>query len=360
LQQLSPLDNKEESAVIDNKFKSLAEQLRNLNNEDLVSQLHLAVRGERRMTLRVLHHLNEMERRKLHLDLGYSSLFDYCTRKLEYSASAAGRRIQAARCVRSYPDVLRLLEDNELSLSTIGLIEPILTDENCASILERVRSASYREVESVASEYRPPVALRDQIRHVRVSVPPPKDVDEAVIDRLCARATPGAGSAYTEQKLFVQFLADDELLDLFEEVRTLLTRNGDDKSFGEVVKIVLAEYRERHSPSARKQRRDARKGAASPDSRRRECGTTGERSRYITSEVRDDVFARDGGRCSYVAGDGTRCGSGHGLQVDHVQPFAAGGLNESANLRLLCAAHNKRTAERTFGTDTMERFHSRE
>jgi hypothetical protein len=29
------------------------------------------------MTLRTLHYLNEMEARDLHLDLGYSSLFDF-------------------------------------------------------------------------------------------------------------------------------------------------------------------------------------------------------------------------------------------------------------------------------------------
>ncbi|HKW13245.1 MAG TPA: hypothetical protein VJS69_02045, partial [Candidatus Krumholzibacteria bacterium] len=70
---------------------------RRLSNDDLVRSLEQNVARERGMTIEVLHDLNEMERRRLHLDLGYSSLFDYCTRKLKYSSSAAARRIQAAR-----------------------------------------------------------------------------------------------------------------------------------------------------------------------------------------------------------------------------------------------------------------------
>jgi len=37
------------------------------------------------VTLRILHYLIEIERRKLHLLLGHSSMFDYCTRGLDYS-----------------------------------------------------------------------------------------------------------------------------------------------------------------------------------------------------------------------------------------------------------------------------------
>ncbi len=338
-------------------IETFPEQLRNLSDEDLVRQLQLVTRGEQRMTIRVLHHLNEIERRSLHLDVGYSSLFDYCVRKLKYSESAAGRRIQAARCIRRFPEVLEMLQANELSLSTISLIEPILTDDNFASTIERVRGASYREVEAIASGYRPPRELRDRVRSVNVSVPL-ADVDRALLDRECARNTPGAGSARvaTAQKLYVQFLADEEFMALFEEVRTLLTANGDYKSFSDVIKHVLAEYRERHSPSARQQRREARRGAASLDSRRRECGTTGERPRHIPAEIRDEVFLRDEGRCSFVAPDGTRCGSRHGLQVDHIKPFAADGAHEASNLRLLCAAHNRRAAARWLGSALMKRF----
>ena len=56
--------------------------LQSLSNEVILSRINDLVRRERGMTLRILDHLVEIERRKLHLELGYSSMFIYCTRGL--------------------------------------------------------------------------------------------------------------------------------------------------------------------------------------------------------------------------------------------------------------------------------------
>jgi 5-methylcytosine-specific restriction endonuclease McrA len=321
------------------------DSLRKLSNDDLVRRLIDDVARERAMTVAVLHDLNEVERRRLYLDLGCSSLFDYCVRKLKYSSSAAARRIQAARCIRRFPAVLRLLQANEISLTTVGSIAPVLNAQNCETILKRVRGVSCRQVERIACEYRPPLAMRDRVRPVRV-------------------VTPGAGS---EIKQFSQFLADDEFVALFEEVRQLMSRDGHHPSMSDVLKTTLREYRDRHSPAARHERRAVRTGAAAAgvgesineasttDSRRREWNDA-TKSRHIPDEVRDAVFMRDQGRCAFVANDGTRCESRHGVQVDHIRPYALGGTHEPSNLRLLCAAHNRRAAELTLGEKIMQPF----
>src|SRR5688572_29201371 len=179
-----------------------------------------------------------------------------------------------------------MLQRRELNLSTTSLIAPILKRDQ--SIRERVRGASHRKVEQIVAQYGPPVALRDRVRPVRV-------------------ATAGAGS---EDKLFVQFLADENLMELFEEVRALLSRDGRNPSMADVMRAALTEYRDRHSPTARKERRDARASAAtvasaaslasvagaasvastaSVDSRRRESKDATQ-SRHIPEEIRDAVF----------------------------------------------------------------------
>ncbi len=353
------------------KIESLPEQLRRLNDDELVMHLHLAVRAERRFTIQTLHHLNEMQRRRLHLDLGYSSLHDYCIRCLKDSSSKAGRRIQAARCIRRFPEVQDLLQVRALSLSAVSLIEPILTDENKESVLSRVQHASYRDVQRVVSEYRTPVAFRDRMVPVRVATHRAPEVDDVLFDRELGRRIEGYTSPLApryEQKMLVQFLADDELIAVFEEVRNLI---GAHASFAEVMKVVFQEFRERHHPVARHARRQARKGAASldsqprecetqqpvgshdrkrvinPDSQRRECRV--EHSRHVPDNLRDEVYVRDGGGCTFVANNGTRCTSTRDLQIDHVQPFAVGGRHQEANLRLLCGAHNRRAAEKAFG-----------
>ena len=79
----------------------------------------------------------------------------------------------------------------------------------------------------------------------------------------------------------------------------------------------------------------------------------------IPAEVRRQVWERDGGRCSFVARDGTRCESRWRLELDHVQPWALGGSSNVDDLRLRCRAHNVFHAEEVFGREHMERFRRR-
>lgn len=342
-----------------------------LSDAALIDQIQALTRDENEATVQILYHLNEIERRRLELDMGYTSLFDYCIRGLEYSPSAAGRRIQAARCIRRFPAVVPLLRERELNLSTISLIEPILTGDNFAVILERVRGASYRDVERVVSEYRPPVAFRDRVQPVRVVVSLPAGDVDALTETEQDVLTPGAGSAdkkvRIEQKLLVQFVASEELMHKLEEAKSLLSHRCSEGKLADVFDVIVSEFLERHSPVARQKRREAKRvngaasvadaaevaetGANGPDSRRRECDES--RSRHISNEARDEVFARDQGRCAFVARDGTRCGSRKGLEIDHVRPFAHGGGHEVSNLRLLCGAHNRRAAEVAMGVCAM-------
>jgi hypothetical protein len=71
--------------------------------------------------------------------------------------------------------------------------------------------------------------------------------------------------------------------------------------------------------------------------------------------VRREVAERDGHACAFVGRDGHRCGATRGLQYDHVRPLAEGGETSAANLRLLCAAHNRHEADRILGADRVRR-----
>ena len=73
--------------------------------------------------------------------------------------------------------------------------------------------------------------------------------------------------------------------------------------------------------------------------------------RRIPQWVKDEVWKRDGGRCTFVAGDGRRCAETGGLEYDHLIPWALGGpSNDPKNIRLLCRAHNQALARKAFGS----------
>jgi len=74
-------------------------------------------------------------------------------------------------------------------------------------------------------------------------------------------------------------------------------------------------------------------------------------SRYVPAAVREQVWARDGGACSFVAMDGRRCGSRHRLALHHIVPFGKGGATTVDNLTLRCQAHNLYAAERDYGRE---------
>ena len=149
-------------------MEGMLEEVRRLPNEALLGTLKEAVRKERHITLRVLLLLIELDQRKLHLDQ-YSSLFAYCTDRLRYSNSAAGRRIAAARCLRDYPRVWPMLLDGRLNLTTLGIIARVISSENADELLDRAAWATQRQVEELAARFGGPRPARDRIKPVRTS-----------------------------------------------------------------------------------------------------------------------------------------------------------------------------------------------
>jgi hypothetical protein len=74
------------------------------------------------------------------------------------------------------------------------------------------------------------------------------------------------------------------------------------------------------------------------------------RSRYVPRAVVREVYARDGGQCTFVGADGGRCSARGFLEVHHHETtFARGGEAGVGNLRLVCRAHNRLYADRDYG-----------
>jgi 5-methylcytosine-specific restriction endonuclease McrA len=370
-------------------------QLRGLSDRQLLRHLEALAQEERATTLEILHHLIEVERRRAYCALGFGSLFDYCTRHLGYSASAAGRRIAAARCMRTCPELSALLAANEVNLSTVALVAPVLDPRTKDDLLHKIRGKSQREVEALVAQYGSPVALRDRVKPVCVAVPD----GPAVIsheNRTSLSDYSRSGSAETkdasdvlspvtpspprvEPKVLIQFVASEGFMKKYDQVRALLSNRLDKPTFESVFDTVLDEFIERHDPERRKVRREQQQKKAMKSERTPEAPVAQQRptvtrdsayqstrqtrtkpTRHIPAWVRDEVYARDKGRCAFVGRNGTRCGSTHGLHIDHVVPFAQGGGNTTGNLRLLCARHNRLEAERVYGKGFMESYHRRE
>jgi len=146
-------------------------RLAGLGNSELLAGLSTLVRQSDLLTGRLLAHLVEIEERKLHLELGFSSLFAYCVEGLGMSEGTAGRRLTAARVCRRFPEVFERVAHGELHLCALCALASHLSSENSAELFEACRGKTRRQVEELLAARFPRPDVREQIRRLPARAP---------------------------------------------------------------------------------------------------------------------------------------------------------------------------------------------
>ena len=139
-----------------------------LTNNELTEALARLARSGRDTTVGLVTHLAVFEARDLHLAAGFDSLFAYCTEVLRLSEHEAYHRILAARTARKHPRILSMLADGTLSLTTVRLVAPHLTDESADGLLDAAAGRSKRQVEELVARHAPRPDVPSSVRKVPV------------------------------------------------------------------------------------------------------------------------------------------------------------------------------------------------
>ncbi|MBI4224272.1 MAG: hypothetical protein HY609_05010, partial [Deltaproteobacteria bacterium] len=269
--------------------------IKNKSNEMLVADLKQMVAEERRLLIEVLHHLQEVEDRRLYLERGYSTLFAFATEELGYSEAAANRRIQAVRLMRELPEVEEKVKTGKLSLSVASQVQsffrqeekkrkgPISTSEKRDLVLQ-LEGTSARSCEKKIAQIAP------EIKKPREKARP-----------------------LTEATTLIQFVADKEMMEGIEKLKPLLAHGNPEGRLALLFKKLVSLGLEKWDPVQRAARR--RKKVSKPN--KNSTPTSESKSRYVPAAVRDEVWERDKGQCRYQDPvTGRACGSRHGLQLD--------------------------------------------
>jgi hypothetical protein len=201
---------------------------------------------------------------------------------------------------------------------------------------------------------------------------------EATTAAESATDTEAAPEPETEERVSLSFSLTAEDYESFEHAKAILARKlPADMSLEDAFNELVAFYLAKKKPAGKPKEKCRKQPAHDPTDRPTpgtETGTDtegwdsssgptghapdtdatrrtapGTRSRHVPTGTRAAVFDRDDHRCTFVAADGTRCSATRNLEIDHVQSFAMGGSHDAENLRVLCAAHNRRAAEHVFG-----------
>jgi hypothetical protein len=259
--------------------------LKHLTDSALLKDTKVLAQKERELTIKVLHHLKEIEARKLYSDLKYSNLFEYCVKELGYSESSAMRRISAAKLLKEIPQIEQKIEQGTLTLSNISrasnffkefeINEPEIKKE----ILSQVENLSTRECDKKLSE----IAHLDQNRRIRIEI-------------------------------------SEKTYNSLKNLRGII---GRDLSFDHLLDYMIEITSDRLRKSKYKQSQMVTTTSAPKE------------TRVISAGVKRQVFLRDK-KC-------VQCGTTHFLNYDHRKPFALGGKSTLENVRLLCFNCNQRS-----------------
>ncbi len=367
--------------------------LTSLDDAEVVRRLHALHHDSCVVLGSLLVYLGEVEHRRLYASAGYDSMHGYCVRKLGMSDQAAFKRLRVARMARELPAIIEGVGAGRLHLSGLVVLCPHLTEANHAELLEEASGKSRRDVERLLAVRFPKPDAATSIRRVPAQrapdppaspqpTPPPSadvgpatpapvpneppalvlETSEPMPSRPMSRVEPLSADRYR-----VTFTAPASLVATLEEVRALLGHAVPDGDVAEIVERGL----ELLKAQALKKRFGAR--AAGGKGRRTKKHSSGDaktakevspgtvdgepkrRSRHIPAAIRSAVWSRDGGACTYVAPDGTRCASRKRLELHHTEPFARGGEHTVDALSLRCRTHNQLAAQQDFGRGFVER-----
>jgi hypothetical protein len=144
--------------------------LLNIQNETLLRNLKSFVGDERKLLTKILSYLQEVENRKLHLEMSYSSMYSFCTEYLGYTPNEAMTRIQTMRLAKAVPEVIDQLKSGEISLTVAANVqghvarenktkkangEARITNEATKRIIEFVKKKTVKESEKILFEFFP-------------------------------------------------------------------------------------------------------------------------------------------------------------------------------------------------------------
>ncbi|MGK5089319.1 hypothetical protein WDW86_17345 [Bdellovibrionota bacterium FG-2] len=176
--------------------------------------------------------LEQVDRHRVYLQHGHSSLFLYVVRELGLSESVAYNLITVARKACEAPELKELIASGSMTLSNARRITPVLTKQNKTRWLAKATSLSQRQLEKEVAKIRP------------------------------QPATPERASYVTENRVKLEIgLSEKDMLAIRRVQDLMCQARGRAVSLEETIATMTEEHLRRRDPVRRAKRQIAKKGA---------------------------------------------------------------------------------------------------
>lgn len=329
--------------------------LNNLTDTALLNNTKSLVSNERELLTQILHHLREVDRRKLFAALKYKSLFEYAVKELGYSEDSAYRRINAMRLLNELPQIEAKLNTGALTLSNISAATQVFRAEvktqgesrsldDKLSLLKAIENKSKREAEEIAQSlsHAPKEMLKPEFikpqgeEHIEVRFTAKKSLEVKIqrLKGLLAHSHPNISTAELFEKLCDEFIT---LKEKRMASQNQISQGG--ASDNSTRKSVVRPQKPVRHEGLRQM----------PEQLTTQTKDNAIKKRYIPTHIKRFIWARDKAKCS-------NCGSQYAIELDHIKPLAQNGPSTAENLRLLCRACNQRSAIEVFGIKKMMNY----
>ena len=271
--------------------------LKHLTDTTLLRDTKHLAQEYREVTTRLLHHLFEIESRKLFSELGYSSLFAYVVQELGFSEASAMRRIKAAKLLAEMPEIEHKIENGDLTLSNLAKASDVFKQndivdiETKAEIIQSIENVSARTCEKTLLEL------------TEKEIPPPRKEIKPISRTLN----------------LLSVTISDEGADLLQELKGLLAHRklSQDKLF----EVIFTKARDRIEAERFKTETTRQSSTTNP--------------RFVKAQDKKATYEGSNNKC-------VKCGSKYALEQAHIKPYSLGGKSTKDNLKILCRNCNQR------------------
>lgn len=290
---------------------------RKMNRTELDMHLKNLIRKEREILHLILETIREIDSRRMYLEMGYSSLFDYLTQAVGYSNASAQRRIDAARLLAEIPNLCEKIQSGELKLNQISMVQ------------KATRDAAKQSDKKVTIEEK--IVLLETISNQSVQQTQKEIANffDLPVEHFTKQTT------QADESVRIEITLSKEAYEKLQRAQALIS--------GAVPERDLVRFVEYVSEKIIQQRTSARsKVKDSLVAKSRGSAKLGLPARSFSSPPWKKVAHGKQSCCQYKdPTTGRVCESKWFLQVDHKQPQWAFGSNDPGNLQILCAAHNR-------------------
>lgn len=310
----------------------------------LVEKLEKLVVLEKQTTAEILEYIKEVDRRRLYLQLGHTSLFSYLTRALKYTPSAAQRRIESARLLKEIPELHQDLKSGSLNLMQISMM--------AQGFRQKRRRENSPPIESRASHSSHlTIGNQDSLNLKKEILAKIRNQDLSSTQKILAESLDLPLQHFEVQRVQkdhsvrLEITLSKEQMEDLTRAKELVSHTYSQLTWAELFHLLTKTFLAQKDPLKKPVINRKNRSLPAPEATERQNTPTAkmdaEARKHIPVSVRRQVFRRDRS-CRWKDSKTQEiCGSKFQLQIDHRKPRWAGGTNDLENLQLLCASHNQ-------------------